>query len=207
MVLTRSQLSTFTNGSPLRVLHSTATLLHTAASSATSYIYLSAYNAGSLSRTVILDVAGDAMTAALPVTLRGGTKATQLVIPGMPIYASGSGVTITCRATSPSWTMPASLDDIVSLADGRVVGVATSGFGAAAGSAPVLLYVSDSRRTSGDVSMARGTVATIELSVNATTGGVSAAVLDAGRAFESGFTHVEAHSGVLVSGYVLVEGV
>lgn len=78
--------------------------------------------------------------------------------------------------TGPSWTTPTSLNDIISLADGRVVGVATSGFGAAPVAAPLLLYVSDSRRTSGDVSMARGTNATIELSLNATTGGVSAAV-------------------------------
>ena len=206
MVVTRTQLSSYTDGRPLTLSLSSSVTLHQMTSSGTHYVYVSMYNMGLISRVVRLTISGSSTTSDMMVTLRGNSKNTQLVLPGLPLYNSGTGVSISAslaHASAPGWSFPTSLADSVTITNGQIVGLSTMGITAAPGAQPVLIVVKDEGRSTTDVDPAKGTTGIIELSE--VQGAILVNVLTAGRDFVPLQITATAHTGVLTTGYVLTE--
>jgi hypothetical protein len=210
MGVTRTQLSSYTDGRPHALSFSSSDTLHTVSSSGTHYVYVSMYNMGALARDVKLAVAGSSTSSEMTVTLRGGAKNTQLVLPGLPLYNPGSGVTVsaslahTSAGAAVGWSFPTALADSITVSNGQVVGLSTTGISVVAGSQPVLVVVTDARRGATDVDPSKGTTAIIEL--NAISHDViTVSVLHSGRDFSTLQLVATPHSGVIATGYVLQE--
>lgn len=199
MPLSRQQLSTYTDGSFKNINYNTDTLMHTASETGTQYVYILMYNQGVSFRDIILKIGDTEMKVRVQPT-----KRSQQVLPGLRLYNMGNGINISCSPLhANAWTFPEYPEGTIIITNGYVSYVDTSFFSCTHDNVPVLLHVTDSRRTEHDVSISKGTIAVVELNRNNEF--ISAQILDAGNAFDQNYIQVDIRLGIIGFGYVLSE--
>ena len=199
MSLTRAQLSTFTDGSFGTMSADGDTLIHSASGDGAQYVYVSMYNQGNAQRDVVLSVGASEVSVRVHATRRS-----QQVIPGLRLYNMGSGIAVSCRPRVVSaWTLPDDIASTITVGSGAVVHVNTLSFACAADASPLLLQVSDTRRSADDVDPSKGSLAVIEL--NRVNGSVTHQIIEGGYAFDQDSLLVEVKYGVLFFGNLLRE--
>jgi hypothetical protein len=197
--MSRSSLSTFTDGSYISLDASVSTLIHreTAATN-TSFIKISGFNRGKRTRNITF-LFDD--TEALYASVQP-TGSSQILVPDVPIYNTGTGIDIyaTLRHSTSSWQLPDDLKDIITISNGKLLGVILTGVSATANAQPILLHVKDSRRSNTDIDINKGSEAIIELfQVN---GSVAVEIIYPGYNLVHDNIDVHIHSGVYLFGNV-----
>ena len=193
----RYPLSTYTDGSYLPIDINASTLVHREdANLGTRYIRIIGFNRGKRARNISFTFND---VEALYATVQP-TGNPQILIPDMPIYNNGNGIDIytSLRQSALAWTLPQNIEDTIVLDQGRVVGVALSNFTADSNAQPLLVHVTDSRRSNSDVDPSKGSDAIIE--IYQTNGSVAVEVIEAGYNFESESLRVNLSSSVYIYG-------
>lgn len=215
--VTRLQLSQLTSlaGAPMRVdADGSPVLLHIAnAATATDHVYISAHNVGSAPvrmRVTVSAAASSSFDLTVPAGIARGTR---LIVPGLPLYDSASTASISVSIAGSRWTNvttsapPITLANIAFDAVTGSVGAVTTGGIVPPGldAPPLLVVVEDKTRDADPHNKSKGQSASIELVVNATTGAVTATILEAGAGLTQANARVRVASHILVLGYVLRE--
>jgi hypothetical protein len=193
----RYSLSTHTDGSYLPIDINTSTLVHREdANSGTRYIRIIGFNRGQRARNISFSFND---VEALYATVQP-TGNPQILIPDIPIYNNGIGLDIysSLKQSVFAWILPQNIEDTIVLDQGRVVGLDTSTFTVDSSAQPLLVHVSDSRRSNTDVDPSKGSEAIIE--IYQTNGSIAVEVVEAGYNFESGSLRVSLKSAVYIYG-------
>lgn len=198
----RYSLSTHTDGSFLPIDTSTSTLVHREdANSGTRYIRIIGFNRGKLSRNISFifnDV--EALYATVQPT---GTP--QILVPDIPIYNNGNGIDIytSLRQSALSWTLPQNLEETIVLDQGKVVGLVLSNVLSDSSAQPLLMHVTDSRRSNTDVDPSKGSDAILEIYQE--NGSIAIEVIEPGYNLETGNLRVSLNSAVYIYGDIFIE--
>ena len=199
MPLTREELSTYTDGSFLEMKFDDDVLLHNSTGDKSQYISLSMYNQGDAHRDVILKIGNSEMSIRVQ-----STKRIQKVLPGLRLYNIGSGITISCAPVDKSaWSLPDNIHNTVTVSNGSIAYVNTTSFSCTMDAAPLILYITDSRRSVTDIDPNKGTVGIVE--INRVNGVITSMIMDSGRAFDQSHIDVTVKYGVLVFGSIICE--
>jgi hypothetical protein len=199
MPLTREELSTYTDGSFLDMKFDDDVLLHHATGDKSQYISLSMYNQGDAHRDVILKIGNSEMNIRVQ-----STKRIQKVLPGLRLYNIGSGITISCAPVDKSaWSLPDNIQNTITVLNGSIAHVNTTSFSCTMDSVPLILYITDSRRSDTDIDPNKGTVGIVE--INRVNGVITFIIIDSGRAFDHSHIDVSVKYGVLVFGSIICE--
>lgn len=193
----RYSLSTYTDGSFLPLDHDTSTLVHREdANSGTRYIRINGFNRGKRARNISFsfnDV--EALYATVQPT---GTP--QILVPDIPVYNTGTGIDIyaSLRQSVQAWTLPQNIQENIALDQGKVVGIIVSGFVADPSAQPLLIHVTDSRRSNTDIDPSKGSDAIIEIYQK--NGSIAVEIIDPGYNFETEYLRVSLSSSVYIYG-------
>lgn len=199
MTLTREELSTYTDGSFIEMKFDDDVLLHNATGDKSQYISLSMYNQGDAHRDVILKVGNSEMNVRVQ-----STKRIQKVLPGLRLYNIGSGITISCAPVYKSaWSLPDNISNTITISNGSISHVNTTSFACTVDSVPLILYITDSRRSATDIDLNKGTVSIVE--INRVNGVVTSIIIEPGSAFDQSHIDVTLKYGVLVFGSIICE--
>jgi hypothetical protein len=199
MTLTREELSTYTDGSFIEMKFDDDVLLHNASGDKSQYISLSMYNQGDAYRDVILKVGNSEMNVRVQ-----STKRIQKVLPGLRLYNIGSGITISCAPVDKSaWSLPDNINNTITISNGSISHVNTTSFACTVDSVPLILYITDSRRSVTDIDLNKGTVSIVE--INRVNGVVTSIIIEPGSAFDQSHIDVTLKYGVLVFGSIICE--
>lgn len=199
MYLTREELSTYTDGSLIEMKFDEDVLIHYASGERTQYINLSMYNQGSAHRDVIVKIGSSELNIRV-----NSTKRIQKVLPNLRLYNIGSGIAISCSPNNKTaWTLPDNIQDTITILNGSISSINTTSFTCTFDSIPLLLHVTDSRRSNTDIDPNKGTVGIIEL--NKVNGVINFNIIDQGRAFDQNNLAVSKKYGILVFGSLLCE--
>jgi hypothetical protein len=193
----RYSLSTHTDGSFLSLDHDTSTLVHREdANSGTRYIRIVGFNRGKRARNVSFSFND---VEALYVTVQP-TGTPQILVPDIPIYNTGTGIDIyaSLRQSVQAWTVPENMHENIALDQGKVVGIVLSGFAADTSAQPLLIHVTDSRRSNTDVDPSKGSDAIIELYQK--NGSIAIEIIDPGYNFDNEHLRVNLSSSVYIYG-------
>lgn len=193
----RYSLSTNTDGSYIPMDINNSTLVHREdTKSGTRYIRIIGFNRGKRARNISFTFND---VEALYATVQP-TGNPQILIPDMPIYNNGNGIDIytSLRQSALAWTLPQNIEDTIVLDQGKVVGLALSKFTADSSAQPLLVHVTDSRRSNTDVDPSKGSDSIIEIyQIN---GSIAVEVIEAGYNFESGSLRVSLTTAVYIYG-------
>lgn len=194
--MSRLQLSTFRDGSLLPLEAFVSTLVHRDESLKAKYLRVSAINRGARPRCVTFLMNEQDVVYCTVLA----TSASQLLIPSLALYNSGSGIDVYAAMSQgvSAWSVPGGIEALITLQDGVVRGLDLSGFAASAEAQPFLLVVTDSRRTGMDLDPGKGSEAIVEIFQE--NGIVMAEVLDGGYNFVHGAMQVSISSGVFLIG-------
>lgn len=198
----RYSLSTHTDGSYLPIDINTSTLVHREdANSGTRYIRIIGFNRGKRARNISFTFND---VEALYATVQP-TGNPQILVPDMPLYNNGTGIDIytSLRQSELAWTLPQNIENTIVLDQGRVVGLALSNFTADSSAQPLLVHVTDSRRSHSDVDPSKGSDSIIE--IYQTNGSIAVEVIEAGFNFESGSLRVILKSAVYIYGDIFLD--
>jgi hypothetical protein len=199
MTLTREELSTYTDGSFIEMKFDDDVLLHNATGDKSQYISLSMYNQGDAYRDVILKVGNSEINVRVQ-----STKRIQKVLPGLRLYNIGSGITISCAPIDKSaWSLPDNINNTITISNGSVSHVNTTSFACTVDSVPLILYITDSRRSVTDIDLNKGTVSIVE--INRANGVITSIIIEPGSAFDQSHIEVTLKYGVLVFGSIICE--
>ena len=199
MTLTREELSTYTDGSFIEMKFDDDVLLHNASGDKSQYISLSMYNQGAAYRDVILKVGNSEMNVRVQ-----STKRIQKVLPGLRLYNIGSGITISCAPVDKSaWSLPDNINNTITISNGSISHVNTTSFACTVDSVPLILYITDSRRSVTDIDLNKGTVSIVE--INRVNGVITSIIIEPGSAFDQSHIDVTLKYGVLVFGSIISE--
>ncbi len=199
MALTREELSTYTDGSFIEMKFDDDVLLHNANGDKTQYISLSMYNQGHAYRDVILKIGNSEMSVRVQ-----STKRIQKVLPGLRLYNIGSGITISCAPVDKSaWSLPDNINNTITISNGSISHVNTTSFACTMDAVPLILYITDSRRSVTDIDLNKGTVSIVE--INRVNGVITCTIMDPGHAFDQSHIDVTLKYGVLVFGSIICE--
>ena len=199
MTLTREELSTYTDGSFIEMKFDDDVLLHNASGDKSQYISLSMYNQGNAYRDVILKVGNSEVNVRVQ-----STKRIQKVLPGLRLYNIGSGITISCAPVDKSaWSLPDNINNTITISNGSISHVNTTSFACTVDSVPLILYITDSRRSVTDIDLNKGTVSIVE--INRVNGVVTSIIIEPGSAFDQSHLDVTLKYGVLVFGSIICE--
>ena len=197
----RRRLSTFNGGAFLPLDPFAPTVVHRDALEITRYVRVSGFNRGARARAVSFVING---TEALYSAVQPNGNS-QLLMPNLPLYnTGGAGLEIHARSSGAgAWTLRDDMQHAVVLRDGRVDGIMPNGLAASADAQPILLIITDARRTGGNALDPRlGGEAIVEL-YPLDGGSVGADVLASGGNFEYAHLHVHVSSGVFLLGDLL----
>ena len=197
--MSRETLSTFTDGTFLEPAALTSTLVHRELSiTGMNYLRLSGFCRGHKPRKLVF-LFND--TEALYATVQP-TGSTQLLIPNLPLYNTGTGIDIYCALdqSSGAWALPHNLHEVIIIGEGRVTGMLLSQITATANAQPILVTIRDSRRADGDIDPDKGSDALLELSQDNSS--VSVTVIQPGYQLLPDYMHAAASSGVWLCGDV-----
>ena len=194
--MSRTQLSTFTDGSFLALDPTTPILVHTDTTPEKKYLRISGFNRGRRARNISFsfnDV--ESMFASVQPT-----GSSQLLIPNLQLYNPGTGLDITAalRQSSSAWTLPVDLAPVIAISSGSVTGLLLTSFAATIDAQPILLTVSDARRTFSDLDPTKGSEAILEL--HQENGSISVDVLTPGYNLSGSDINVTISSGVYLFG-------
>lgn len=193
----RYSLSTHTDGSYLPLDINTSTLAHREdANSGTRYIRIIGFNRGKRSRNISFNFND---VEALYATVQP-TGNPQILVPDIPMYNNGTGIDIyaSLRQSALAWTFPQNIEETIVLDQGRVIGLALSNFTADSSAQPLLIHVTDSRRSNSDIDTSKGSDSIIE--IYQTNGSIAVEVIEPGYNFESGSLRVSLKSAVYFYG-------
>ena len=198
----RYSLSTHTDGSYLPLDIDTSTLIHREdANSGTRYIRIIGFNRGKRARNISFSFND---VEALYATVQA-TGNPQILVPDIPIYNNGIGIDIyaSLKQSALAWTFPPNIEDTIVLSQGKVVGLDLSNFTADASAQPLLIHVTDSRRSITDLDQSKGSNSIIE--IYQTNRSIAVEVIDPGYNFESGSLRVSFKSAVYIFGDIFVD--
>ena len=199
MPLTREELSTYTDGSFIEMKIDDDVLLHDATGDKAQYISVSMYNQGHAHRDVILKIGSSEMNVRVQ-----SSKRIQKVLPGLKLYNIGSGITISCAPVDKSvWTLPDNIHNTITISNGSISHVNTASFVCTKDAVPLILYITDSRRSVTDIDPNKGTVGTVE--INRVNSVITFVIMDSGSAFDQNHIDVTLKYGVLVFGSIICE--
>lgn len=199
MVLTREELSTYTDGSFVEMKLDDDVLIHSATGDKTQYVTLSMYNQGHAYRDVILKIGNSEMKIRVQ-----STKRIQKVLPGLRLYNIGGGITISCAPVDKSaWSLPENIHNTITVLNGSIAHVNTTSFACTMDGVPLILYMTDSRRSVTDIDPNKGSVSVVE--INKVDGVITFTIIDPGRAFDQSYIDVTVKYGVLVFGSIICE--
>ena len=199
MVLTREELSTYTDGSFIEMKFDDDVLLHNATGDKSQYVSLSMYNQGDAYRDVILKVGNSEINVRVQ-----STKRIQKVLPGLRLYNIGSGITISCAPIDKSaWSLPDNINNTITISNGSISHVNTTSFACTVDSVPLILYITDSRRSVTDIDLNKGTMSIVE--INRANGVITSIIIEPGSAFDQSHIDVTLKYGVLVFGSIISE--
>ena len=199
MTLTREELSTYTDGSLVEMKFDDDVLLHNATGDKSQYISLSMYNQGDAYRDVILKVGNSEINVRVQ-----STKRIQKVLPGLRLYNIGSGITISCAPIDKSaWSLPDNINNTITISNGSISHVNTTSFACTVDSVPLILYITDSRRSVTDIDLNKGTVSIVE--INRANSVITSKIIEPGDAFDQSHIDVTLKYGVLVFGSIICE--
>ena len=193
----RYSLSTHTDGSFVPVDYNTSTLVHREdANSGTRYVKVVGFNRGKRPRNISFSFND---TEALYATVQP-TGTPQILVPDIAIYNIGSGIDIyaSLRQSAQAWTLPQNIEENIAIDQGKVVGLVLTGFVADPSAQPLLIHVTDSRRSNVDVDPSKGSDAIIEIYQN--NGSISVEIIDSGYNFEIENLRVSLVSGIYIYG-------
>lgn len=193
----RYPLSTHTDGSFLTIDTSLATLVHREdTESGTRYIKVVGFNRGKRARNLSFTFND---TEAVYATVQPGGNP-QILVPDIPIFNQGSGIDIyaSIRQSVFAWSIPDALIDLVVLDEGKAIGLVSSNITADASAQPMLLHVTDSRRSDTDIDPSKGSDAIIEIYQKNTS--IFVEILEAGYNLVHGNITVSLKSGVYIYG-------
>ena len=198
----RYSLSTHTDGSYLPLDISTSTLVHREdANTGTRFIRVIGFNRGKKARNISF-IFND--VEALYATVQP-TGNSQILVPDIPLYNNGTGIDIytSLRQSALAWTLPQNIENNIVLNDGEVIGLDLSNFAADASAQPLLVHVTDSRRSNTDVDPSKGSDAIIE--IYQTNGSIAVEIIEPGYNFESESLRVSFKSAVYIYGDIFVD--
>lgn len=198
----RYSLSTHTDGSYLPLDINTSTLVHREdANTGTRYIRVVGFNRGKRARNISFSFND---VEALYATVQP-TGNSQILVPDIPIYNNGTGIDIyaSLRQSALAWTLPQNIENTIVLNNGEVIGLDLSNFAADASAQPLLVHVTDSRRSNTDVDPSKGSDAIIE--IYQTNGSIAVEIIEPGYKFESGSLRVSLKSAVYIYGDIFVD--
>lgn len=198
----RYSLSTHTDGSYLPLDINTSTLVHREdANSGTRYIRVIGFNRGKKARNISISF-NDAEALYATVQPTGNS---QILVPDVPIYNNGTGIDIyaSLRQSALAWTLPQNIEDTIVLNQGEIVGIDLSNFAADASAQPLLIHVTDSRRSNTDVDPSKGSDSILE--IYQTNGSIAVEVIEPGYNFESGSLRVSLKSAVYIYGDIFLD--
>lgn len=198
--MARNQLSSFTDGSFLTVDVFLSSLIHREQTSDIKYLRISGFNRGKRPRNLVFSFNDSAYVYS---SVKSG--ASQMLIPGVPMYNSGTGIDVyvSVRHSVGAWSLPSNLSDVVVLNNGSVSGIYINSVSASVDAQPILLIITDSTRTDSDVDPSKGTEAIIELFQQ--NGIVSTEIIQEGYNFVPDSLHIKMSSGVFLFGDVFQE--
>jgi len=198
----RYSLSTNTDGSYLPLDINTSTLVHREdANSGTRYIRIIGFNRGKKARNISFSF-NDVEAIYTTVQPTGNS---QILVPDIPIYNNGTGIDIyaSLRQSALAWTFPQNIENTIVLNHDKVVGIDLSNFAADASAQPLLVHVTDSRRSNTDVDPSKGTDSIMEIyQIN---GSIAVEVIEPGYNFESGNLRVSFKSAVYIYGDIFLD--
>lgn len=193
----RYSLSTHTDGSYLPLDASSSVLVHReVAGSATRYIRIVGFNRGKIPRNITFSF-NDVEAIYATVQPTGNP---QILVPDVPIYNSGSGIDIyaSLKQSALAWNIPQNIEDLIVLDQGRVIGIVLTNIIANESAQPLLIHITDSRRSNTDVDPSKGSEAILE--IHQTNGSVSVKVIESGYNLQNGNLRVSLNSGIYVYG-------
>ena len=193
----RYSLSTHTDGSYLPLDAYSSTLVHREdAGAGTRYIRIVGFNRGKRPRNISFSM-NDVEAIYATVQPTGNS---QILVPDIPIYNNGSGIDIyaSVRQSVLAWNIPQNIEDLIVVEQGAVIGIVVSNFTADESAQPLLIHVTDSRRSDTDVDISKGSEAILE--IHQTNGSVAVEVVEAGYNLESGNLRVNFNSGIHIYG-------
>ena len=193
----RYSLSIHTDGSYIPIDTNTSTLVHREdADSGTRYVRIVGFNRGKRSRNISFSFND---VEALYATVQP-TGNPQILVPDIPIYNNGSGIDIytSLRQSALAWTIPENIEESIVLDQGKVVGLDVSNFTADVSAQPLLVHITDSRRSNTDVDPSKGSEAILE--IYQTNGSIAVEVIEVGYSFERGNLRVSLNSAVYIYG-------
>ena len=198
----RYSLSNYTDGSYLSLDVNTSTLLHREdANSGTRYIRVIRFNRGKRARNISFTFNN---VEALYATVQP-TGNSQILVPDIPIYNTGTGIDIyaSLRQSALAWTFPQNIEDTIVLNNGEVVGIDLSNFVADESAQPLLVHITDSRRSNTDVDPSKGSESILE--IYQTNGSIDVEVIEHGYNFERGSLRVSFKSAVYIYGDIFLD--
>jgi len=193
----RYSLSTHTDGAFLSIDTNTSTLIHREdINSGTRYIRIIGFNRGKRTRSISFSFND---VEALYSTVQP-TGNPQILVPDVPIYNTGTGIDIytSLKQVALAWTFPQNLEEMIVLDQGEVVGLSLSNITADPSAQPLLIHVTDSRRSNTDVDPSKGSDAILE--IYQTNGSIAVEIIEAGYNFESVSLRVSLNSGIYIYG-------
>lgn len=198
----RYSLSTYTDGSFIELDTSVSTLVHREdAEVGTRYVRIVGFNRGKRSRSISFTFND---TEAVYATVQpNGTP--QILVPDIPIYNNGNGIDIytSLRQSALAWNIPENINDLIVLDQGKVVGIVLSNLSASSSAQPILLHVTDSRRSDTDMDPSKGSESIIELYQN--NGSVALEIINSGHNLADGNLLVRLKSGVYIYGDIFAD--
>lgn len=198
----RYSLSTHTDGSYIPLDISTSTLVHREdANTGTRFIRVIGFNRGKKGRNISFSFND---VEALYATVQP-TGNSQILVSDIPLYNNGTGIDIyaSLRQSALAWTLPQNIENNIVLNNGEVIGLDISNFAADASAQPLLVHVTDSRRSNTDVDPSKGSDAIIE--IYQTNGSIAVEIIEPGYNFESGSLCVSFKSAVYIYGDIFVD--
>jgi len=164
--------------------------------SGTRYIRIIGFNRGKTSRNISFTF-NDVEAIYATVQPTGNS---QILVPDIPIYNNGNGIDIyaSLRQSVLAWNIPQNIEDLIVLDQGIVTGIVISNITANLSAQPLLIHVTDSRRSDTDVDPSKGSEAILE--IHQTNGSVSVQVIESGYNLESGNLRVSLNSGIHIYG-------
>tara|TARA_B000000609_G_C23868590_1_gene186856 strand:+ start:21 stop:497 length:477 start_codon:yes stop_codon:yes gene_type:complete len=157
------------------------------------------YNQGHAYRDVILNIGNSQINVRVQPT-----KRIQKVLPGLRLYNIGSGITISCAPVQKSvWSLPDNIQNTITVTNGSISHVNTTSFACTIDDVPLILYMTDSRRSDTDIDPNKGTVGIVE--INRVNGFITSIILEPGSAFDQSHIDVTLKYGVVVFGSIICE--